>query len=296
MSRTLAICADDFGLAPNISTGIARLARSGRLTAISCITNSPHWDEDSKLLQGLPDTVDIGLHLNFTEGRPSSARLARRWPTMPSLPRLIVQAHLHLLPHRQMRNEVHAQLAAFNRALGQPPRFIDGHQHVHHLPGLRDIILDMVEHVQPMPAMRSTGRVLGPGFGFKRWMIENTGGKAFAAELTDRVVAFNPALLGVYDFAERDYRKLMQRWLAELPAEGGLLFCHPADAKVPNDAKSANDPIADARLREAAYLASSDFTIDLASADIVLGHVWRTLEPLAADAPSKPQSRATSGR
>jgi chitin disaccharide deacetylase len=161
MTRTLAVCADDFGIAPGISAGIVRLARAQRLTAISCITNGPHWAEAAKLLADLPETVDVGLHLNFTEGRPLSARLAKRWPVLPSLPTLIAQAHLGLLPRSAMRNEVHAQLSAFSRERGKPPRYIDGHQHVHHLPVLRDIILDMVEHVQPLPAVRSTGRCSG---------------------------------------------------------------------------------------------------------------------------------------
>ena len=277
MTRRLAVCADDFGSAPNISAAIVRLARAQRLTAVSCITNSPHWPEDAQLLQALPESVEIGLHLNFTEGRPLSARLARRWPRLPGLPRLLAQAHLGLLPRPQMRNEVHAQLAAFNRALGRPPRFIDGHQHVHHLPGLRDVILDMAEHVQPLPALRNTGRLLGPGFALKRWLIERSGGRALAEALAQRVFAHNPALLGAYDFADPDYRSLMQRWLAALPPEGGLLFCHPADAP----AGSAADPIAAARMRELAYLGSAAFDADLAAADVVLGHVWRTTLPVS---------------
>lgn len=272
MTRTLALCADDFGLSPGISAGIARLANSQRLTAVSCITNSPHWAEQAKRLQGLPESVDVGLHLNFTEGRPLSARLAKRWPTLPSLSTLIVRAHLRLLPQAELRNEVHAQLRAFIHAYGEPPRFIDGHQHVHHLPGLRESILDMAEHVQPLPALRNTGRVLGPGSGFKRWVIERSGGIALAQALKQRVLAHNPALLGAYDFEELDYGRLMRRWLQALPPEGGLLFCHPG-LRDPDDPP---DAIAAARGRELAYLASKDFTEDLAEADVVLGRVWQT--------------------
>ncbi|MBC8058349.1 MAG: ChbG/HpnK family deacetylase, partial [Rhizobiales bacterium] len=168
----LALCADGFGLAPGISAGIARLAHAERLTAVGCVTNSPHWEASAALLKNLPHSVDVGLHLNFTHGRPLSSRLARRWPKLPALPRLLAQAQLRLLPLSQVRNEVHAQLAAFNHTLGRPPAFIAGHRHVHHLPGLRQIILDMVEHVQPIPAVRNTGRVLGPGAGLARWLIE----------------------------------------------------------------------------------------------------------------------------
>ena len=271
MTRVLALCADDFGLAPGISAGILKLARAQRLTAVACITNSPHWPEAAKLLAGLPATVDLGLHLNFTEGRPLSARLARRWPQLPGLPRLIAQAHVRRLPHSEVRNEVHAQLAAFNRALGKPPAFIDGHQHVHHLPELRQIILDMVEHVQPLPAVRNTGRLLGPGFGLKRWLIERTGGRALAGELARRAIPHNPALLGAYDFVAPDYQALMRRWLAELPAEGALLFCHPG-THLPGDPP---DAIGAARERELAYLGSVAFDDDLAAARVRLGRVWR---------------------
>lgn len=273
MTRLLALSADGFGLAPGISAGIARLAHAQRLSAIGCITNSPHWEASTALLKHLPDTVDVGLHLNFTAGRPLSARLARRWQRLPALPRLIAQAHLRLLPLSQVRNEVHAQLAAFNNALGRPPAFIDGHQHVHHLPGLRQIVLDMVEHVQPIPAVRSTGRVLGPGAALRRRAIEVTGGRALAAELGQRVIAHNPALLGVYDFIQPDYQTLMRGWLAELPAEGGLLFCHPGthlDGDPP-------DALAAARERELAYLGSVAFDADLAAANVQLGRIWQLL-------------------
>ncbi len=278
MTRTLALCADDFGLAPGISAGIARLARARWLTAVACIANSPHWPEDAKRLRDLPATVDVGLHLNLTEGRPLNPRLAARWPRLPGLPRLIAQAHLAALPRSDLHREVHAQLAAFIDAYGKPPNFIDGHQHVHHLPGVREIVLDMAEHVQPLPALRSTGRVLGPGYGIKRWLIELTGGRALADALGRRVLAHNPALLGVYDFAATDYRSLMQRWLAELPADGGLLFCHPGG-------RSEGDPpdaIGAARARELAYLGSDAFDADLAAADVVLGRVWRTRPTRAA--------------
>jgi len=273
VTRTLALCADDFGLAPWISRAIARLAREGRLTAISCLTNGVQWQEDCDLLQDMPASVDVGLHLNLTEGRPLSARLARRWPRFPGLPRLIAQAHLGLLPVSEIRVEVHAQLAAFNRGRGQPPAFVDGHQHVHHLPGLRDMILDMVEHVQPLPAVRNTGQVIGPGYAMKRWLIEHTGGQSLSRALQHRVLAHNATLLGAYDFADPDYPGLMRRWLERLPPQGGLLFCHPAD--MPDDSAAAiADAIAPARLRERAYLGSDLFARDLAHADVVLGRAW----------------------
>ncbi len=274
-TRVLTLCADDFGLSPGISAGIARLAHSKRLSAVSCITNSPHWVAQAPQLSGLPDTVDVGLHLNFTEGAPLSPRLARRWPVLPSVGSLILRAHLGLLPRGgELRGEVHAQLRAFIHEHGETPSFIDGHQHVHHLPGLRDTILDMAEHVQPLPAIRNTGRLLGPGHAFKRWVIERSGGRALEKSLRQRVLAHNPVLLGAYDFQQEDYGALMRQWLKRLPPEGGLLFCHPGL----HDPADPPDAIGAARAREFAYLASPDFSDDLRDADVVLGRAWRTIE------------------
>lgn len=268
--RVLMVCADDFGLDTGISIAIARLARAGRLNAVSCISNGEAWMEDAQWLADLPPAVSLGLHFNLTQGRPVSRRLAKVWPQLPPLPRLMAQAHLGLLPRAELRAEFHAQFGAFVKVVDKPPSFIDGHQHVHHLPVVRNIILDAVEHIQPMPALRSTAPVRGPGAGLKRWLIEHAGGQGLARELRRRVIPHNPALLGIYDFADTDYRSLMQGWLANLPREGGLLLCHPGGVS----SVGAHDPIGAARIRELNYLSSDDFTQDLAAADVTLGPVW----------------------
>ena len=99
-----------------------------------------------------------------------------------------------------------------------------------------------------------------------------------ARELVRRELAHNPALLGVYDFADTNYRALMQAWLAQVPPEGALLFCHPGDASTP----AAADAIAAARVREIAYFESSAFAQDLAQAGVALGAVWRVSETSSA--------------
>ena len=279
VARTLTLCADDFGLTPGISAGIAHLARAQRLTAVSCITNSRHWGASAPLLANLPASVDVGLHINLTDGRPLSALLAKVWPRLPALPVLIARAHLGLLPRAELRDEINVQMAAFKAATGAAPKFIDGHHHVHQLPGLRTIILDMAEHMQPAPAVRNTGALLGPGFRLKQLLITNTGARALTRELFQRRLAHNPVLLGAYDFHETNYRSLMQSWLAALPEQGGLLFCHPGEV-------ADGDPTglyAAARLRELAYLESDAFPADLVAANVTLGRVWRIAQaPLPA--------------
>jgi len=266
--RVLTLCADDFGQSSAISRGIAMLARAQRLSAISCITNAPHWRAAAPLLHELPPGVTVGLHFNLTEGQPLSAELARYWPTLPSLPRLLLMSHLHQLPLAALRVEWLAQLDAFVQATGRAPQMVDGHQHVHHLPGLRQVMLDGIAPMSPRPAVRSTARLLGPGFALKRFVIERSGGRALKRELVRRGLRHNACLLGAYDFVTADYQGLMRHWLAQLPREGGLLFCHPAEAA------DAGDAIGEARLRELAYLESDAFLADLGEAQVVLGAAW----------------------
>ena len=266
--RVLQLCADDFGLSPGVSRGIARLAARERLSAISCLANAPHWRDSAPALRDLPASIDVGLHFNLTEGVPLSAELRSRWPRLPSLPRLIAAAHLRALPRGAIAGEFAAQRDAFIAARGRAPDFVDGHQHVHHLPGVRDIVL---EGIAPSATpVRNTGRVLGPGFAVKRALIAATGGRALQRELALRGIAHNRALLGVYDFAPGLYRRWMQGWLAAVPADGALLFCHPGA----HDESGVADAIAAARGPEADYLASDAFADDLAAANVVLGRAW----------------------
>jgi len=268
-TRVLAVCADDFGLSPGVSHGIARLACRERLTAVSCLVNGAHWRAGAAMLRDWPDSVDVGLHFNLTEGEPVSAQLKEAWPRLPSLPRLIVQAHLHRLPVQALAAEFAAQCAAFVAAAGRAPDFIDGHQHVHHLPQVRELVLHALGGgVTPV---RNTGRVLGPGFGVKRALIAGTGGQALESALERRDIAHNSALLGVYDFVPGSYRRHMRGWLDSAPGDGGLLFCHPGD----RDDSGVADAIAAARAPEADYLGSSAFVDDLAAAGVALGRAWQ---------------------
>ena len=259
-SRRLGVCADDYGLGPAVDRGILALAAQGRITALSCLVTPPRWAAAGAVLQDC--TAAVGLHFNLTEGEPLSAALRQHWPRLPSLGRVIALAFLGRLPGA-LADELQAQLQRFVAVAGRAPDFIDGHQHVHALPGVRPLVLAAAQSLR-LP-LRNTGRVPGPGFAFKRRVIEACGGRALAAEMQARGLPAAPALMGVYDFDPRaDYRALMRGWLREAP-DGTLLFCHPAQG-----APDAGDAIAAARQREMAYLASPAFADDLAEFGVSL--------------------------
>ena len=271
MSRELALCADDFGCTVAVNRAVLQLAGWARLSEVSCLVNGPAW------LAGAPElaalrlrcgaALGVGLHLNLTEGAPLTAELAAHWPRLPALPRLIALAHLRQLPQAALRVELQAQLAAFEECTGQLPAHLDGHQHVHHLPGVRQLVLEALA-TRAGVKVRDTGCVRGPGHAWKRRLIEATGGRASSRDLRARGLQANTQLLGVHGFSGSGYRLHMQRWLAVLPAHGGLVFCHPGLA--PSAQEAAHDPIAQARVDEWSYLGSPAFADDLRQAGVWL--------------------------
>ena len=149
MTRRLDLCADDFGLvAAALDTVIAALAGRGRLCSLSRASpTAPHWAACAPLLAPLAERASsLGLHFNLTEGAPLSARAGAALAA-PARAAAADRRGASAAPAaaRRSRAELHAQLAAFvdGDRRGRP-QFIDGHQHVHHLPGVRDIVLDSV--------------------------------------------------------------------------------------------------------------------------------------------------------
>jgi chitin disaccharide deacetylase len=270
MNRTFELCADDYGQSAAINAGILKLVNRApadkRLSAVSCLTNMPAWDKaTAQALLAQRRKVGAGLHFNLTEGRPLSQSLAALWPQMPTLQQLIMWSHLRKLPVPAVRDEWQAQMQAFEKAYGRPPAHIDGHQHVHHLPQVRDLLLELLVQKPGIP-VRHTGRVRGSGFAVKRLLIEGTGGRELGRALEAQGRAANTQLLGVYDFQGTSYRRWMQAWLAALPERGGLIICHPGEV----NHSAVADPIGEARVRELAYLDGAEFSADLKAAGALL--------------------------
>ncbi|TCU97087.1 ChbG/HpnK family deacetylase [Roseateles saccharophilus] len=262
--KRLAVCADDYGLGPAVDRGILALVGQGRITALSALVTALRWAQAGPALREVGADI-TGLHFNLTEGEPLSAELRRHWPRFPSLGAVIAQAFLGRLPGA-LAGEFEAQLQRFIDVTGRAPAFIDGRQHVHALPGVRPFVLEAAARLG-VP-LRNTGRLPGPGFAFKRRVIEACGGRALVAEMRARGLRAAPALVGVYGFdPQADYRALMRGWLGSAP-DGALLFCHPAQG-----GPDAGDAIGAARVREMAYLASEAFAADLAEFGVTLSGV-----------------------
>lgn len=270
----IALCADDFALHPAVDDAVLRLARQGRLGATSCMTTSPRWAESARALRAdAPPTLSTGLHFNLTEGHGGAA---------PTLVAVLRDTYARRLTAAGARERIVRQLDAFEQAMGRAPDFIDGHQHVHQLPGVRDALLDvLVERYggaadssasasgsgsSPMPAVRATvpaRRGWGAG---KAGVLAVLGGWWFRRRLDRLGIPHNTGFAGVYGFdapAPADYGRHMDRWLAGSP-DGTLMMCHPATSIV------AGDAIAAQRVVEFDYLSSAAFGDSLARHGVAL--------------------------
>lgn len=248
----IGICADDFGLHESVNDAVLQLQQSRRLSAVSCLVDGPAWPDGARSLR---DThIDVGLHLNFTERLPGALF------TLP-LRSLVVRAYLRLLDYWEVRTSIEQQLCRFEEAMGRPPDFVDGHQHVHQLPIIRDALLSvLVGRYSSRPWLRSTTLGSHPvGRAHSRDRLKARTIALLGSESLKRTARrldfpMNRALLGVYGFTPDAgaYEACLGQWFSAA-SDSDLLMCHPASAAVPSD------PIAAARLREFEVLSGDVF-------------------------------------
>lgn len=140
------LCADDYALSAGVSRGIRELIEVGRLTATSAMVTFPRWSADASELRPLRSRASLGLHINLTVGTPLG-KMQRLAPSgqLPDIATLTRMALAGRLDPNEITEEVARQLEAFIQALGYPPDHVDGHQHVHALPGVRKGVLDALD-------------------------------------------------------------------------------------------------------------------------------------------------------
>jgi len=267
--KRLCVCVDDFGLHAGINAAALDLVARGRVHALACQVGGSAWRAGASELRSF-GRVDVGLHLDLTE-RPL------RWPLQP-LGTLVAASLLRRLDVAALETEIEMQLNRFESAIGRPPDFIDGHQHVHQLPQVREALLAvLLRRGSHRPWLRNTCRRTplpgSPLMRFKPWLIEQLGAAALARQA--RRVGFqrNQALLGVYDFTPSapGYAALLQGWLGAA-ADGDLLMCHPS-----RPVRCGTDAILDARMAEFDVLAGAGFGVLLSENGITLSPMSLTL-------------------
>lgn len=277
--KRIVLCADDYGQEPAISAGIISLIKAERLTAVSCMVNTPFWNEHAAWLKPYLGQADIGLHLNLSEGRPLSSQFKSSYgETFSTLPELMRRSVFRQIDYKALVSEVRAQLDAFEQALGCTPDFIDGHQHVHHFPVVREALLAVYQErfasVSQKPYVRSVDinlKSMGWIKNIKKLIIYCMGVPALKRSLKAHQIPFNRSFSGIYNFDESvDYAALFPAFLRQV-SDNGLIMCHPGDSQ----SADSSDAIAGTRPIEQQYFLSEAFVQTLRDQQAVLSRFVR---------------------
>lgn len=258
--RIIALCADDYGLSHGVSLGILEALDAGRLTAVSALVNGARWPAMGRELLRHYENADVGLHFNLTLGRPlGSMPVFAPKGNFPPVAKVIRMAVPGKLPMAEIRSEIDRQLDRFEAVMDRPPDFVDGHQHVHGLPHIRDALLEALD------ARKLAGRawLRNPADGAHRIALRRaharkalavrglTGGLGRAARRHGYAV--NDGFAGFSDFNPgKDYARMFENYL-RAPGRRHLVMCHPGhvDAEL-----KALDPVTITREQELAFLLS----------------------------------------
>jgi len=250
--RRVVLCADDYGMEPEVNDGILRLAAAGRVTAVSCLVEGPAWSQGAAALSRVSGRAAAGLHLFLGTGSAGDAVA------------LAARGGLGLVDASWVQRRISEQLDRFERDCGHPPAFVDGHHHVHQMRPVREILVGTLLRRYPgqVPYVRNTVPLRARGA--KGAIIAALGARALLRRLKEEGIPHNTDFAGVYDLSpSSDFPGLLRGWLGAI-ADGGLVMCHPG---LPRD---ASDPSAAVRGAELRHLESDRFAGDCERAGVRL--------------------------
>jgi predicted glycoside hydrolase/deacetylase ChbG (UPF0249 family) len=251
--KLVALCVDDYGQHIGIDDAVLKLLELRRISAVSCMSNAPDWlHKAAPKLKEHKGRADFGLHFNLTETFTPGKAI--------SLPVFILKSYLGLLHPKKIRNAFEIQLDQFEDAMGCAPDFVDGHQHIHQLPRISDLVLEVLKTRYPNKSLwvRNTVPACDAWRGKAR-LLANLGGRHLESKLRSSKIATNTGFAGVYNFKDQDYALKFIQWSGAMKT-GGLIMSHPGASYF------AADAISKQRLMEYAFFRSAQFE------EILIGH------------------------
>jgi predicted glycoside hydrolase/deacetylase ChbG (UPF0249 family) len=235
-SIRLVVNADDFGISSRINEGILRAHQTGIVTATSLMAVGRAFEQAVQCCRAVP-ALDVGVHLTLVAERPllphrssltgddgrfpaSAGAFLRRW-----------------LTGRIRRADVQAEWSAqIERVLDHGIRVthLDSHQHVHILPGLADLSLQLaarynipfvrvpVEDLREdrWPSLHGINRMLGATALRASWRLARLAGARAAKHRPLRFVGFQAG-------GRLDDLRLRRALRALRPGRAHELMCHP---------------------------------------------------------------------
>jgi len=272
--RHIFICADDYGISGAVNAAIRDLIARRRINATSVMVAAPSFGhaEAAALLDNAGAHAAIGLHVTLTApfAPLSHGFEPLRRGAFLSLASTLHRAHLRVFKPELLTIEIVRQFEAFNAGFGRPPDFVDGHQHVHLFPQIREALFGVVKDAAPNAWVRQCGRA-GPAHktlsDAKALLLDGLS-RRFRRLAGEHGLRTNAAFAGTYAFRScADYTRLFATFLEGMP-DGGVIMCHPG--KVDAELKRL-DTLTDLREREYAFFSDASFPDLLAAHGVALG-------------------------
>jgi predicted glycoside hydrolase/deacetylase ChbG (UPF0249 family) len=141
----LIVNADDLGVSERVNDGIVLARRSGIVTAASLMAAGRAFDHAVQCCRRTPE-LDVGVHLTLVAEKPllqkTSSLAGDDGRLPPSAGALLRRCLAGAIRMADIQAELSAQI---ERVLdhGLRPTHLDSHQHVHALPGIAQVVLQL---------------------------------------------------------------------------------------------------------------------------------------------------------
>jgi chitin disaccharide deacetylase len=147
--KNLIVNADDLGWTEGVNRGIADAHRNGLVTSASLLANGRAFSSAIDVARGNPE-LGVGVHLNLSDGPPTAdaskirslLNAAGEFDGGPE--NLLLRVATRALSLDEVETEWEAQIRKV-RDSGLCPTHLDGHKHVHMLPGLFQIAVHLAK-------------------------------------------------------------------------------------------------------------------------------------------------------
>jgi hopanoid biosynthesis associated protein HpnK len=147
--KNLIVNADDFGWTEGVNRGIVETFRNGIVTSTSLLANGAAFADALEKASSAPG-LGVGVHLNLSDGAPVADResvtslLNDEGEFAGGPESLLLRRARRGLLLGEVDREWEAQIEKVRDA-GIEPTHLDGHKHVHMLPGLFEIALKLAK-------------------------------------------------------------------------------------------------------------------------------------------------------
>jgi chitin disaccharide deacetylase len=245
--KSLIVNADDLGWTEGVNRGIVEAHRNGIVTSASLLANGSAFASGVEVARSVPG-LGVGVHLNLSDGPPVAARelvtslVNDRGEFEGGPENLLLRVARGGLALHEVEQEWEAQIEKVRDA-GIQLTHLDGHKHVHMLPGLFEIALRLAKRygigairvaheASSLRAALSTGEELHTAAVLKQG-VQARGLKLLARdarELAERAgISTADYFCGIAQTGEMTKQGVAQL-LRSLPDGTTELMCHPGYA------------------------------------------------------------------